>query len=182
MHAEVGRLRTASASIGTCEVNNFDLDDEWTISKGTSVIVLSQDIALDTKSWADARPDTVLQPLDAFWAQRFLIPEKTRYSSSSSKEMRNPTVAKGGRFSMEHIEGLHLASGGGQPPGPEHGLSKVLQVATIALLLTEFDVELSDPEQADAVIPPLREAAFGTMMPLDRVRVRIRKRTAPKGA
>ncbi|KAH7132575.1 putative cytochrome-like protein P450 [Dendryphion nanum] len=177
MHAEIGRLRMATGAIRTCEVDNFALDDDWTISKGTSVIVLSHDLALNTKLWAEARPQTVIRPLEEFWPERFLIPEKTRYSE---KAMKDRSKIGTGRFSMEGVGTLHVTFGGGKHLCPGRYLAKAIQAATIALLLTEFDIELSEPEAADSIIPPLRQAAFGSIVPLDKIRVRIRKRTAAK--
>jgi len=48
----------------------------------------------------------------------------------------------------------------------------------LAVLLSEFEFELCDPDAADAAMPQLREVAFGIMQPQEILTVRIRKRKA----
>lgn len=172
MHAEIGRLRMATGAIRTSEVDNFKLDDNWIVAKGTSVMIFSHDLALNTELWVNARPQIVERPLEEFWPDRFIIPEK------SAKEGKGQV--RTGRFSMEGVGTLHVTFGGGQHLCPGRYLAKAVQAGTLAVLLSEYEVQLSDPESAEQVIPPVREAAYGTVRPLDKVRVRIRKRTPPK--
>lgn len=53
---------------------------------------------------------------------------------------------------------------------------KAVQAATLAVFLTEFEMQLCDPEALDATIPLVDESAYGAVEPLEKVAVRIRKR------
>jgi hypothetical protein len=174
MHAEVGRLRMATGTMRTNGVDNFKLDENWTVPKGTSVMIFSHDLGLNTELWANARPQTIDKPLDQFWPERFIIPDKNTNTIPSKDEIRK------GRFSMEGVGGLHVPFGGGQHLCPGRYFAKAVQAGTLAVLLNEYEIQLSDPEDAETTIPPVREAAYGTVRPLNKVRIRIRKRGTPK--
>ena len=60
------------------------------------------------------------------------------------------------------------------PLGREY--ADAIQAATLAVFLTEFELELSDPEVIDAAVPAAREVAYGQVKPLERIAVRIKKR------
>jgi cytochrome P450 len=170
MHAEIGRLRMATGTIRECQVDGFELDEDWSIPKGVQVLIFSQDLALNTELWGKARPQTVERSLEEFWPERFLVPDKP----ANEKKGQIGT----GRFSMEGIGSLHSTFGGGRHLCPGRYVAKAIQAATLAVLLCEYEVQLSDPESVEAAIPPLRESAIGQIKPLDKVRIRIRKRTS----
>jgi len=175
MHAEIGRLRMATGTVRTNEVHNFKLDEKWLIPKGMNIMIFSHDLALNTELWAKARPQTVERPLDEFWAERFLIPEKP---ASGAKSTTVPEKIGSGRFSMEDVEALHTTFGGGQHLCPGRYLARAVQAGTLAVLLCEYEIELSDPDDVELILPSVRELAYGTVKPLDKIRVRIRKREA----
>nr|GFD58091.1 hypothetical protein [Tanacetum cinerariifolium] len=62
------------------------------------------------------------------------------------------------------------------PQFPGSRFISALQVATLAVLFAEFDIQLCDTDEVDAVLPAVGEFAFGTVKPLDKIAVRIRKR------
>jgi cytochrome P450 len=174
MHAEIGRLRMATATMRTNEVPNFKLDDKWMIPKGMSVMIFAHDLALNTDLWAKVRPQTVERPLEDFWAERFLIPDKP-----TNPERRSTTKEDkigSGRFSMAGVAALHTTFGGGQHLCPGRYLAKAIQASTLAVLLCEYEIELSDPYDVDLIMPNIRELAYGTVKPRDKIRLRIRKR------
>jgi cytochrome P450 len=174
MHAEIGRLRVATRVVRTNEVPNFKLDDKWMIPKGMSVMIFSHDLALNTQLWAKVRPQTVERPLEDFWAERFLIPDKPT-NSERRTTMKEEKIGTG-RFSMEGVEALHTTFGGGQHLCPGQYLARAIQASTLAVLLCEYEIQLSDPDDVELILPRVKELAYGTVTPLDKIRIRIRKR------
>ncbi|KAH7386034.1 cytochrome P450 [Pyrenochaeta sp. MPI-SDFR-AT-0127] len=170
VQAEIRRLRSSTILARTTEVDNFQLDEKWTLPKGVTVMLFSHDFSMNAELWAKARPRTVEKPLDVFWAERFLVPN--RVTSSAKRENQRHKVDTG-RFSLEGLEPLSIAFDN-DPLGSDY--MKAIQAATLAVLLTRFELQLCDPEAADAAMPPVRESAYGIVKPLDNIPVRIRKR------
>ncbi|PSN66246.1 putative cytochrome-like protein P450 [Corynespora cassiicola Philippines] len=171
IHAEVSRLRTAAIIVRQNEGNDFQLDNKWTIPKGMSVVAFSQDLALDTEAWRKARPETVERPLEEFWPERFLV---------TDKQTRRSNKIGTGRFSMDGLESVHIAPKAGNDFCPGDSFTEVVQAATLIVLFTEYEVELSEPDYLENILPPLREVAYGTVKPLDKVSMRIRLKDSPK--
>lgn len=172
MYAEIARLRIATCVLRTCEAESFHLDDNWIVPKGTTVAIFSHGLGQDNQLWAKARPDITARPLEKFWPERFLVPE-----NNGSKDKRRGTTS---RFSTEGFEPLQVAFGGGENQCPGREFAKAVQASTLAILFNEYEIQLSDPQSAEQSIPPVRGVAYGTIKPLDKVRVRIRKRTMAK--
>jgi hypothetical protein len=168
---ETSRLRMAQYMIYPSKAHNILLDREYILPKGSKPIVFSHDVALDSKSWKIARPRTVEKPLEEFWAGRFLIPDK-------SKKRGSP---ESGEFSLEGLDLLAPAFGGHQNIGLGREYAQVIQTATLAVLLNEWEIQLCDPEATDAIMPTMREKAFGAVRPLEPITVRIRKRRSNRG-
>jgi hypothetical protein len=168
IYAEIARLRTATRTIRTNEGGNLKLDDTWTLPRGMSAIMFSQDLGLNSEHWKKAQPHTVTHPLEEFWAERFLIADKS--TSMRTSKRRKDDIATG-TFSLSGLASLHLPFGDGL-----FSLAKICQAAILAVLLTEFDIQLCDLDDVEQVLPPLREVAYGTVKPLDKIAVRIRKR------
>lgn len=173
MHTEITRLRTTTGTIRVNESNNFVLDGDWTIHKGTEIRILSQDLALDTSAWTNARPQTVERPLTDFWADRFIV-------ATNNKTKKEKDVIRSGPFSTEGLDKLLTAFGGGPHLCPGRSLAQVIQCSTLSVLLCEYEIQLSDAEEAELAVPPVPGLAFGTVKPLGPIRMRIRKRGAPK--
>ncbi|KAF2126947.1 cytochrome P450 [Dothidotthia symphoricarpi CBS 119687] len=174
IHAEIGRLRVASSTVRTSEVDNFQLDDQWTLPKGLSVLLLSHDISMNTKLWAKTRPRTVERPLEEFWAERFLIPDKVGSKHRRVRERKEQVEI--GRFDMDGLETLHTTFEGGDHFSPGQAFVQAMQAATLAVLFTEFEARLCDPDEVAELMPPILETAYGVMKPLGKIAIQIRKR------
>jgi hypothetical protein len=157
IQAEVERLRTAKLGVLNNEVKSFELDNEWIIPKGTPIVLLSNDVSMNSKAWGMVQPRTVQVPLEEFWTERFLLPNG----------------------SVDH-KALSLLVGNDPHQTLGHEYAQAIQSATLAVLLNEFELQLCEPELFDTVVPPSREVAFGTLKPLERIGVRIRKRSSVK--
>lgn len=168
LQRETSRLRIAREMTYHCNRQNVPLDTHYTLPAGSVGIAFSQDIALDAKSWAKARPRTVEKPLETFWAERFLILGKQKARS----------LVETSEFSLGGLEALEPAFGGHQDTMLSDGYLEAMQTATLAVLLREWEIQLCDPEAADEAMPVLREKALGAVRPLERIAVRIRKRRA----
>jgi hypothetical protein len=170
LHTEVKRLRTSTAVVRKCDSSEIKLDNHWTLPRGASALYFSHDISMNTDRWASARPRAVDKPLEEFWAERFLVPDG---KESRSKRLNGTTS---GSFSVEGLEALTAVFDEGVNTWAGSEFAMAMQTATLAVVLNEFEVQLCEPEWAEAVIPPVRELAFGTVKPLDKIEVRVRKR------
>ncbi|KAH7068193.1 cytochrome P450 [Paraphoma chrysanthemicola] len=168
--AESFRLRTAMV-VAHIDHQNLQLDEHWTVPRDTPAILLSQDVALNTKAWAEIRPQTVEKSLDLYWAERYLVPNRAA-SKASQRGQRNDVG--GTAFSMEGLE--HLNVGFSQQYLLGHDYFRTMHAATLAILFNEFELQLCDPELFDELLPPGRAVAFGTLKPMEQIEVRIRKR------
>ncbi|KAF2643967.1 putative cytochrome-like protein P450 [Massarina eburnea CBS 473.64] len=173
LHTEIKRLRTATRLIHLNQDTCLQLDEIWTAPTGLSIINFSHDIGLNTALWTKASPRTVSRPLEEFWPDRFIIPDK---SASTKRYRKGRDSVTTGAFSLDGVELLHDALGFANYSESERTFATAIQTATLAILLTEFEVELCDSEATEELLPPVREMAFGTVKPMDKIAIRIRKR------
>jgi hypothetical protein len=162
LQAEIKRLHTATLEVYHSEIDNFALDKDWTVQKGIPMVLFSHDVAMNTKLWQSTQPRSVQRPLEEFWAERFIQPNKSE---------RKP----GKRDGIYESPALLLENG--SHPSLGKGYMEAIQTATLAVLLNEFEIQPCEPETFDAVVPPPHEIAFGMLKPLGNVAVRIRKRS-----
>lgn len=172
--AETARLRVASVSVHI-ESKSLAIDDHWTVPQGIPVLMFSHDISLDAEAWTKARSQTTETSLEQYWAERFLITDRSG-SKANQRGQRHDTSSRS--FSMEGLESLNVNLGNGQSQLLGHGYLRILHAASLAVLLNEFELQICDPDLFDAAVPPVRESAFGNLKPLEKVAVRIRKRSA----
>ncbi|KAF2271483.1 cytochrome P450 [Westerdykella ornata] len=174
MHAEVSRLRTSSHVVLHNREGDFDLDENWTIPKGSFVAIPSRQLALNTTLWCKARPQAVKVPLEKFWAERFLTHD------NGAKAIEK--AASAGGFGLEGVEPLMMTTYGSGPhacPGQE--LAKAIEVGSLAVFLNEYEIQLSDADEAEERIRQhTQKDDSGCKKPPRNVRMRLRIRTAPE--
>lgn len=124
--------------------------------------MFSHDISLDTNAWETAQPQSLGKPLDEFWAERFLVPNRTKKSVDPRE-----------KFEPGHMGTLIREM---TTCDQVSRFVTDFKLATVAIMLAEFEIQLCDPEQVDAAIPPVGLLAYGTVKPLEKLAVRIRKR------
>jgi hypothetical protein len=166
--AEVERLRIATRTIRTVRGGNLKLDNTWSIPDGISAITFSQDLGLNHAEWTKARPLTTARPLEQFWWERFLVPEH--------QPPRRGAKEKTSRCSLEGLESLLTAFGIEPDSKPVRSWAKTIQASTLAILMTEFEMQLCEPDYVEQVLPTVGEVAYGTVKPLDKIAIRIRRR------
>ncbi|KAF2123049.1 cytochrome P450 [Lophiotrema nucula] len=157
LHAEVTRFRSSNLIVRLNLVPKFALDDKYTIDKGTLCMMAAKPLGQFTESWIKAKPHTVSQPLDTFWADRFLQSDK---------------------FNVAGLTGYWTSFGGGKHMCPGRHFARNIAIVTMAVLLSDFECELVDVEAAKRTNPPQKETAFGTVKPTATIAARIRKRSA----
>ena len=168
MQTEVKRLRAATFVVRTNKTDGFPLDKYWSLSKGTTVAMFSHDLSLNTDVWRTLQPRVVEKPLEEFWAERFAAP------NPNFKPKMNVGDEKSGSPIYDLGNLVTNLTNSDQYPGSH--LISALQVATLAVLFTEFEVQLCDAEEVDTLLPPVHKLSYGTIKPLDKIPVRIRKR------
>ncbi len=136
--------------------------------------------------WNAGGPDNP-HPLDTFWADRFLIypndpmsgplrkdvvPVKEHHSESITEEKPLETEPS---FSMEGVAGGWIPYGGGQRMCPGRHFAKQEIIGTLALLLTQYEIELREPKNG---VPEcdMRFFPFGGLPPTEEMPFRLRKR------
>ncbi|KAF2628478.1 cytochrome P450 [Macroventuria anomochaeta] len=168
LQTEVRRLRTGTCVVRTNKTDGFPLDKQWSLPNGATVAIFSYDISLNTDVWKKIQPQALKKPLEEFWAERFMVPEQ---KSRSKKHVGVDTSGSATQDLGDLVTRLVACD---QYPGSR--FISALQMATLAVLFAEFEVQLCDTEQVDAALPPIRESAYGTVKPLEKIAVRIRKR------
>jgi hypothetical protein len=174
INQEVTRLRTAQYMTYTDESKDMPLDDQWRLPSGYTAICFSHDVALNTQIWEKGQAQTIREPLEEFWAERFLITHRPTLKAKTSHQSLHNSEA--GSFAVKGQELLALAFDERQHLGFGGEYAKAMQAATLSVLLSEFELELCSPGAVEAAMPELREVAFGAVRPLDPIAVRIRKR------
>lgn len=144
----------------------LQLDESWSVPKNSLVLILSHDLSLNTAAWAKARSRTVEKPLEVFWPDRYLMA-----NALQRKHVAAPS------FDMKGLEHLSINASNVSHPFLGYDFAKAMQASTLAVLMNEFEPQLCDPDLFDVVVPQARDVAFGTIKPLDKIAVRIRKRS-----
>jgi hypothetical protein len=171
--AETSRLHTASIIVHTTN-KSLEIDNDWTAPRNTRIMIFPHDLSLNTAAWAKARPRTIERPLEEYWAERFLVAEGSR-SKASQRGLRNNSGALS--FSIDGLESLNLNIAPSVTPFLGTDYAHSTQAMTLAVLLHKFELQLCDPDLFDAAVPPVRDMAFGTIRPLEKIALRIRKRS-----
>lgn len=175
-YAEVLRLYVGVAIVRRAASEDFQIDN-YRIPQNGLIMAYSRTMALDTNAWTRAGRK-LRKPLEEFDAERFLVEPDWGYQGHST--VANLTAMKGDekrRFSMDGLLGLWVPYGGGDHVCPGRHLAKQQMLMTFALLLSEFEMEISSESTAAAQVKPdMRFAPFGSLPPTGHVGFRIRRR------
>lgn len=160
LHAETTRFYSGNATVRVVTTPTFALDDNYTITKGTTVFIYSNSTSFYTPGWTSTRPHLTSKSLDTFWAERFLVP------GQGKREV----------FSDSNLAGNWTSFGGGEHKCPGRHLARNVGIATLAVLIGEYEVELVDSKGSASVVPTIKDTAFGKTVPIQKVRARIRRK------
>ena len=168
IQTETRRLRTATCAVCTNKTDGFPLDKHWSLPKGATVTIFSHDVSFNADMWKKLQPRALEKPLEEFWAERFTVSEQ------KGKSKKNVGIMLSDAATEDLGDLVTRLATCDRYPGSR--FISALQLATLAVLFAEFEVQLCDTEEVDAALPPVREFAYGTVKPLEKVAVRIRKR------
>ncbi|KAL9114779.1 MAG: hypothetical protein Q9227_001459 [Pyrenula ochraceoflavens] len=179
-YAEILRQRVAIAISRMSNTADFHMEN-YTITKKLPMLFFSQMFAFSKEAWA-IRPKTLTRPLEEFWARRFIVPsEKETTDGKGSVEHKASDILENsskshGTCNMDDLDGCWLPYGGGQRMCPGRHFAKHQILGTFALLFRKFEWQLLDDNQAKSIKPDLRCVPTGTLPPLGKLAVRVRRR------
>ncbi|KAI1089123.1 cytochrome P450 [Rostrohypoxylon terebratum] len=184
VYAEVLRLRIAIGMTRVSETESFNLDG-YQIQEGEPLVIFSRPAAFNQEVWARVgRPASEREPLDEFYAERFLVPKGSSTGSGHQQKqeqehktnpstMTAPASSNEYEFSLDGLAGSWIPYGGGQRMCPGRHLAKGEMIGTFAVLFTQYDIELLAPD-SPKVESDLRWFPAGALPPVSKVPFRLR--------
>ncbi|KAI4950286.1 hypothetical protein J4E91_004943 [Alternaria rosae] len=166
LHAETTRMYSSNLAVREVTSETWKLDGKYSVPKGTQVFISHKFAGQFTQGWKIIRPQTVAQPLDTFWPDRFLV----NASASDDK------TGKREKFSDAGLSGSWTSLGGGEHKCPGRHFARNIGIVTLAVLMGVFEIEVADLEGARRLDPENKKKAFGTMRPKRKIAARIRRR------
>ena len=181
MYAETLRLTISNLVTRTPVGQDFHAG-QWSLPE-QHICFLNNTILGQAPQLWNAGTQVNPHPLQDFWADRFIY-----YPDDPSSGALNPDIAQNAKqreeeskdapyFSMKGLLGGWVPYGGGASMCPGRHFAKNEMIGAVAIILKDYEVELSVPEgfkpQND-----LRFYGLGGMPTKDKISFRIRRRTA----
>ncbi len=187
IYAETLRLRVALMVTRTPEQEEFKVG-EWTFPPGRVIVLSSRSGAMNPNVWNAGTPEDP-HPLDAFWADRFLIYPNDPMSGPLRKDpmnIKNHRLSRltseeklaetGPSFSMEGVAGGWIPYGGGQRMCPGRHFAKQEIIGTLATLVEHFEIKLKEPKDGIEPECDMRYFPFGGLPPTKQIPFSLRRR------
>jgi len=196
VYAETLRLRIAIILMRSPEKHDFKLG-KWLFKTGDLIFLCSQTAARNRDLWNDGT-DKDPHPLDEFWAERFLVYPNdpasgpVKKNSADGRAISSPdnnilenekppeTAAvekRDPKFSMEGLAGGWVPFGGDVRMCPGRFFAKNEMMASLAMIVTSYDIELRTPEGWKPE-PDMSYFLVGALPPKGAIPVRIRRRVS----
>lgn len=150
---------------------------KWQIGRGEIISIMSYPMHQDKRVYSTGS-DEHPRPLNEFWADRFLVPRADRKKTEPMSQGPSISATPGKPsdppydFSLQGLEGSWIPYGGGSNICPGRQFAKQEMLLKAALLLGNFDIELTGPP----VKLDYRFFGTGSMGVTGRTRFRMRKR------
>jgi cytochrome P450 len=173
IYTETLRLRVCAFIVRRFPHDSVDLHG-WRVPRDQTCLVSTHPAHMHGDGW---NTDGGQQPLDRFWAHRFLIPKMDASAASTppAEQSQNTLSAENGwSFSLRGLEGVWIPFGGGPRACPGRHLTKHHMITTMAAMVMLFDVDITASEQALRMSEGCH--GFGTLLPMGKVPFRIRRR------
>lgn len=175
IYAEVLRMRISLMVTRMPERGDFKYGP-WKFKHGAYIALPSAYVGYHEGAWAAHTKDGE-QPIDKFWAERFLVPgveeaDKSNKKSKKSTAEKGPNATKM-QFSTEHVEGIWTPYGGGALMCPGRHLAKQEMMGGVTVFAAYYDLEV-----AEGWVPKMNPAFYGmgAQQPAEPTPVRIRRR------
>ncbi|KAH8650012.1 cytochrome P450 [Xylariales sp. PMI_506] len=183
IYLEALRYSVAVAVARNPDTTSVNLTN-WKITPDATAMSICWFAAHDQAFWNDGRNGQ--HPVNSFWPERFLKypddpasgPIKTPTSARHPSEAK-PRSVQDDKLATVVTTGTqaHLFPyGGGVKMCPGRFFAKQEMLAAIAVLLHEFEVEITDSNAADSAKPDPKYFPLGAMPPDRNVPVRMRRR------
>ena len=189
VYAETLRLRIQVYAVRYTGNEELKIKN-WVLPKEKVVLVATGPAHMDKMFW---NTKNGLYPLDKFWADRFLVyrddpqsgPYKNAVLLASSQATQddaqtntNPAAKKeeAPEYTIAGTEGMWIPYGGGTRSCPGRFYSKHVMIASCAMMVTMFDMEILAGDEALKVNPLFY--GFGGQHPIGKVPFRIRRKRA----
>ena len=189
VYAETLRLRIHVYAVRY--TGNEDLQiNNWQFPKEKVVLVATEPAHTDETSW---NTKGGLYPVNQFWSDRFLVypddpqsgpcknPTVSLSSQTDQDDDQTPTTRDAKKrvdpeYSIAGTEGMWIPYGGGTRACPGRFFSKHVMIATCAMMVTMFDMEILAEDKALKMNPLFY--GFGGQHPVENVRFKIRRKKA----
>lgn len=114
------------------------------------------------------------EPLDRFWAGRFLVPKSNTGPKLAPPATGEPCPEDPWEFSLRGLQGVWIPFGGGPRACPGRHLAKHHMLVTVAAMVMLFDMEITADEHS--LRASQANHGLGTLQPVGKVPFRIRRR------
>ncbi|KAL9122095.1 MAG: hypothetical protein Q9187_001355 [Circinaria calcarea] len=187
VYAETLRLRIHVYAVRYTGNEELQINN-WVLPKEKVVLVATGPSHMDKTFW---NTKNGLHPVDQFWADRFLVygndPQSGPHkhvappvsSQATQDEAKMPTARaakeeEAPEYTIAGTEGMWIPYGGGTRSCPGRFYSKHVMIATCAMMVTMFDMEILAGDDALRMNPLFY--GFGGQHPIGKVPFRIRKK------
>ncbi|KAF4969796.1 hypothetical protein FSARC_3021 [Fusarium sarcochroum] len=189
IYCETLRVRVAAPVGRTSLVPNLKFG-RWQLKQGVGMLSTSWVGGHDPDFWNTGHTlpnGSEEHPVNSFWAERFLKYEDdptsgpirtlpTKATTSEKILKRTPEDDRKAHVITEGTQGYWYPYGGGTKMCPGRFFAKQKLMASVALTLRAYEIELMDPEAASKVGPNMDYFPFGTIPPKGKVAARFRRR------
>ncbi|KAL6916309.1 hypothetical protein FSST1_007804 [Fusarium sambucinum] len=187
IYLEILRVRVAAPVGRSSLIPNLKFG-KWQMKQGVGMLSTSWVGGHDPDFWntGSTLPDgSDEHPVNKFWAERFLKYEDDPTSGpvrsadvkpSPETSRRTPEDDRKARVVTEGTQGYFYPYGGGTKMCPGRFFAKQQLMASVAVALRAYEIELIDPEAAAKIGPNMDYFPFGTIPPKGKVPARIRRR------
>ena len=193
VYRETLRLRQLGPVARVPRKPNYLLSGKWSILPRTPILAVSWLAGRDESFWntgATLPNGQQEHPVEAFWAERFLIyPDDVTSGpirkpntyitegmiSPRSKE-RSAEDDKTAKLSTTGLQGHFFPFGGGAYRCPGENFARQLTMSTVALMLRMLDIELVDSEAAKGVQSYYAQYPLGDHRFDRKVPIRVRRK------
>lgn len=191
-YLEALRYCTSTTSARNPETDDFQLGG-WHMPRDAVMLSMSWFGGHDPHYWNTGRvlPNGKPEhPVDSYWAERFLEypgdpasgptrkPDEAVYRSDAKRMVKTAQDDKTAKASghIATLQGYFYPYGGGANMCPGRHFAKQEMLAAVAVMMREFEIELTDPVGAQKAKPDPKIFATGALGPDRKLPVRVRRR------